>query len=152
LIVKLQQPKPANLEVWDNYGSPVERIAFDDTRWAWKGKWITQKDSDRRGTPRDNRSTSENGAEASILFEGSGAIVVGPYLPTGGRADVFLDGKLDRTVDVYSDEENKKFGEAIWHTFGLAPGKHTVRLVAKGEPYPGSKGSEIAVTDLIVFR
>jgi ADP-ribosylglycohydrolase len=152
LIVKLQQPKPGNLEVWDNYGSPVERIVFDDSRWAWKGKWITQKDKDRRGTPRDNRSTSEKGAEASILFEGSGAIVVGPYLPTGGRADVFLDGKLDRTVDVYSDEENKKFGEAIWHTFGLAPGKHTVRLVAKGEPYPGSKGSEIAITDLIVFR
>ena len=152
LIVKVQQPKPANLEVWDNYGSPVERIVFDDTRWTWKGKWITQKDKDRRDTPRDNRSTSENGAEASILFEGSGAIVVGPYLPTGGRADVFLDGKLDRTVDVYSDEENKKFGEAIWHVFGLAPGKHTVRLVAKGEPYPGSKGSEIAITDLIVFR
>ena len=92
------------------------------------------------------------GAEASIAFEGTGAIVSGPYLPTGGKADVYLDGKFDRTVDVYPDEDSTKGGEAVWHAFGLKPGRHTLRLVVRGEPYPGSKGSQITLESLIIFR
>jgi hypothetical protein len=77
---------------------------------------------------------------------------VGPYLPSGGKADVYLDGKLDRTVDVYPDENNAKRGESVWHTFKLKNGKHEIRLVVRGEPYEGSTGTDIAVQDLVVFR
>ena len=99
-----------------------------------------------------SKFSSAKGAEASITFEGTGAIVVGPYLPNGGKADVYLDGKLDRTVDVYPDEDRIKHGEAVWHAFGLKPGKHTVRVAVRGEPYPGSKGAEIQIEDIVVFR
>jgi hypothetical protein len=143
LIVKVQRPQPAKLELWDDYGSPVERIPAADVRWQWKGAWNESK---------TGRIASEKGAEASITFEGTGAMVVGPYLPTGGKADVYLDGKLHRTIDVYPDEEARKGGESVWHAFGLKPGKHTVRLAVRGEPYPGSKGSEIAIEDFVVFR
>ena len=34
----------------------------------------------------------------------------------------------------------------------LKPGKHTLKLVVKGEPYQGSKGSKIALSNLVVFR
>jgi hypothetical protein len=78
--------------------------------------------------------------------------VAGPYLPNGGKADVYLDGKLDRTVDVYPDEDVRKGGEAVWHAFGLKPGTHMLRLVVRGEPYGDSKGSEIGIEDLVVFR
>ena len=77
---------------------------------------------------------------------------MGPYLPTGGKADVYLDGKLDRTIDVYPDEDHTKLSEAVWHAFGLAAGKHIVRIVARGEPYPGSKGAEIQIEDAVIFR
>jgi len=77
---------------------------------------------------------------------------VGPYLPTGGKADVYLDGKLHSTIDVYPDESERKGGESVWHAFGLKPGKHTVGLVVRGEPYPGSAGAEIAVEEFVVFR
>jgi hypothetical protein len=40
----------------------------------------------------------------------------------------------------------------VWHAFGLKNAKHTVRLVVRGEPYPGSKGADIGIADLIVFR
>jgi hypothetical protein len=143
LIVKAQAPKPARLEVWDDYGSPVERIAATDPRWQWKGDW---KRSQATFTAKDQ------GAEASISFEGTGAIVTGPYLPTGGKADVYLDGKLNRTVDVYPDEDQPKSGEAVWHAFRLKPGKHAIRVVVRGEPYGASKGTEIGLTDLVVFR
>ena len=143
VLVKTQYPKPAKLELWDDYGSPRERIAAKDVRWQWKGEWRTQNDT---------RTASQPGAEASIDFEGTGAIIVGPYLATGGTAEVYLDGKLHRTIDVYPDENSNKRKESVWHAFHLKPGKHSVRLAVKGEPYPGSRGADIAIEDLVVFR
>lgn len=143
--VKVQTPEAAKLELWDDYGSPVERIEAADARWHWKGNWAPAKDG-------KSRTASDKGAESTIAFEGTGAIVTGAYLPSGGRADVYLDGKLDRTVDVYPDEDNGKTGESVWHAFGLKNGKHEVRLVVRGEPYANSKGKDIEVRDLIVFR
>lgn len=151
LIVRTQSAKPARLAVWDDYGSPVERVSVVDPRWSWKGSWRAQTES-RRNTPVHTRTASEKGAEASVSFAGTGAIVAGPYLPSGGRAEVYLDGKLDRAVDVYPDEDNRKGGEAVWHAFGLTNGRHTVRIVVLGEPYPGADGSDIAIDELVVFR
>jgi hypothetical protein len=150
VIVKLQRPRPAKLELWDDYGSPVERVTANDQRWNWKGKWVESSMQTRRTMLR--RVSAEKDAEATISFEGTGAVIVGPYLPTGGKADVYLDGKLERTVDVYPDEDRPKFGESVWHAFGLKNTKHTLRLVVRGEPYPGSKGSDIGVESLLVFR
>jgi hypothetical protein len=150
LVMKLQRPKAAKLEVWDDYGSPVERISADDPRWSWKGEWRTSNPQARRQISR--RVASAKGAEATVAFEGTGAIITGPYLPTAGKAEVYLDGKLDRVVDVHPDEDRSKGGEAVWHAFGLKNGKHTVRIVVLGEPYARSKGSDIGIDDLIVFR
>ncbi|MDX2154171.1 MAG: ADP-ribosylglycohydrolase family protein [Bryobacteraceae bacterium] len=150
LIVKTQAPRAAKLELWDDYGSPVERLASDDARWTFKGEWRTPEAS---GGRRVNRKVSATkGAEAAIAFEGTGAVIVGPYLPSGGKAEVWLDGKLDRVVDVYPDETHMKGGESVWHAFGLKNGKHTLRLVVLGEPYPGATGAEIGIDHLVVFR
>lgn len=150
LIVKLQTPKAPKLEIWDDYGSPVERIGTADSRWHWSGEWKTEEIEWGGTVP--VRSASEKGAAAEIEFQGTGAILTGFYLPTGGKADVFLDEKLDRTVDVYPDENSRKGGEAVWHGFGLKAGKHSLRLVVRGETYPGSTGTDITLTDLVVFR
>jgi hypothetical protein len=143
LTVRVQEPRPAKLELWDDYGSPVERVPASDVRWEWKGSWRADRQA---------RITNEKGAEVTVSFNGTGVIVVGPYLPTGGKADVYLDGSLHGTTDVYPDENSRKGDESVWHAFNLKPGKHTVRLVVRGEPYPGSKGSDIAIEDLVVFR
>jgi hypothetical protein len=145
LLVKVQQPRAAKLEVWDDFGSPVERVAAGDPRWKFQGAW-------RSDPKRPSRAASEKGAEAAIEFEGTGAIITGPYLPTGGKYDVYLDGKLHQTLDAYSDEKSGKGGESVWHAFGLKNGKHIVRLVVRGEPYPGSGGAEVGIDDLVLFR
>ena len=145
LLIRVQQPEAAKYEVWDDYGSPVERIAHADPRWKFSGDW---KEDDRK----TRLFTDRKGASAEIQFEGKGAIVVGPYMPSGGKAEIYLDGKLDRIVDVYPDEDSWKNTDAVWHAFGLRPGTHTLRLVVLGEPYPGSSGSEISVEGLVVFR
>lgn len=143
LVVKVQTPKPAKLDSWDDFGTPVERVAHADPRWTWKGAWTAAART---------RQASAQHAEAAISFEGTGAIVTGPYLAAGGRADVYLDGRLDRTVDAYSDEEASKNTEAVWHAFGLKRGRHTLRMVVRGEPFGGSKGTTVGIEDLVVFR
>jgi hypothetical protein len=149
LVFSAEAPRPAKLALWNDYGSPAERIAVDDARWSWQGKWSVTERSAKTGAA---RQSAEKGAEASVSFEGTGGILVGAYLPSGGKADIYLDGKLDRTVDVYPDENGRKSGEAVWHAFGLRNGKHTIRLVVRGEPYGGSSGADIVLTNLVVFR
>jgi hypothetical protein len=36
LMVKVQEPKAPALEVWDDYGSPVERVGSADPRWQFR--------------------------------------------------------------------------------------------------------------------
>lgn len=151
--VRTQAPKAPKLKVWDNFGSPVERIDGGDARWTWTGEWMTRA----RNTAQNARElvshrSAVKGATATIAFEGTGAVVAGAYLTTGGMLEVYLDGKLDRKLDVYSDERGDRAGEAVWHAFGLKPGKHTMRLVVLGERYPDSGGADVSVDDLIVYR
>lgn len=142
----MQAPKAPKLEVWDDYGIPVERVAVSDARWQWSGAWEGGERS------AGQRVSSAKGASAEIGFEGRGVILVGSYLPDGGLADIYLDGRQVAIVDVYPDEDNGKGGESVYHDFSLKPGKHTLKLVVKGEPYKDSKGAKIALTDLVVFR
>lgn len=153
LLIPKQAPVPAQLELWDDYGSPVERISAGDPRWSWTGAWkVAERFSWGAGTEIPVRSTDQKGAEAAITFQGTGAILVGPYLPDGGVADVYLDGELQSAVDVYSDEEEGKSGEAVWHAFRLEDRKHDLRIVIRGEPYADSKGSVVVIEALVVFE
>jgi hypothetical protein len=156
LIVTIQDPSPAQLEMWDDFGSPVELIWIDDPRWSIQGAWEQesyQKDHwDLRWA-----TCGDAGAEASIRFEGTGAIIGGMYMPTGGMVDVYLDDELNRTVDVNSDEDSAKVNESVWHAFGLEDTEHELRVVVRGEPYRGPdeverEGTDVALSFLKVFR
>ncbi|MFQ5741879.1 MAG: ADP-ribosylglycohydrolase family protein [Acidobacteriota bacterium] len=151
LLIPTQKPVPPELRLWNDFGSPMERVGTDDPRWSWTGPWTVVK-AGKQWWQRDRRAAAAKGAEATVTFQGTGAIVVGPYLPDGGRVDVYLDGHLERSTDVYSDEEEGKGTEDIWHRFGLEEGQHTVRLVVQGEPFSDSRGSTVAIEDLVVFR
>jgi hypothetical protein len=156
VTIKTQEFRPAAVETWDDYGSPVERISVHDARWTFSGAWAGEHAASDRG-PSGVRWTGAAGAEASIAFEGTGAILAGTYLPSGGVADVYLDGALHRTVDAYSDEDADRSEEAVWHAFGLAPGEHRLRVVVRGAPYRGSggdasSGTDVSLAYLLVFR
>jgi hypothetical protein len=151
VVVKLQSPRPPKLEIW-NPGRPAERIRTSDARWSWKGAWKESEAKRRDGSPRGVKTASDKDAEATLAFQGSGVMISGAYLPAGGTADVYLDGKLNRRIDVYSDGDGARAGNAVWHTWGLKNRQHTVRLVVRGEPFRDSKGTNISIDDAIVFR
>jgi len=151
VTVEIQEPRQARLESWDDYGSVKEQVAFDDERWQWRGDWQRIEMKIWR-TARASNISGSHGAEATISFEGTGAAITGILLPTGGQAEVYLDGELSRTIDVYPDEPDPKARESIWHEFGLENGRHQLRLVVLGQPFGASKGSDISITGLLVFE
>ena len=128
--------------VGHDYGSPVERIPITDPRWSFRGEWTTNSNA---------RVSAVKGAEATISFEGTGAIVTGRFVPNGGMLEVYLDGKFHRRLDACSDEKNNRYDEAVWHAFHLKPGRHVVRVVVLGRPYPGSTGSDVVIGGFIGF-
>ncbi len=148
LLIPVQKPKAPALEVWDDYGSPAESVPFSDSRWKWVGNWGPLDPSRKESS----RMASDKNAAALIGFEGTGAIVVGPFLPEGGQADIFLDGTLHRTVDVCSDEGRSKGEEAIWHVFGLKNQSHQLKILVRGESYGSGRKTDVAIDRLVVFR
>jgi len=144
ITVPVEKPVTLKLEQFAP-GKVVERIALDDARWKWQGDW--QKTGERRAEMRSKTA----GAEASVRFEGTGAMLVGSLDADRGTADLYLDGKLRGKIDGYNDD-GARGGEGLWGKFDLKPGNHTVRVVVKGEPYPGSKDAWIYLEDLIVYR
>jgi len=144
LTIPVQEPGDVKLEQF-NPGKPVERISFTDARWSFTGKW--QKGKAEEGE--FNRS-DEAGAQATVKFKGTGAILYGELLPEGGIMEVSLDGKSMGSFDAFNDDGERT--EGFWGKFDLTAGEHVVKLVVKGQAYPGSKGAWVPVGQLIVFQ
>jgi len=84
-------------------------------------------------------------AGQSVQFEFSGGAIYWRAAAGGdaGRADVYLDGVLEKTVDCYFAECPLVYQFAFIKT-GLDPQKtHTIKIVVRGDKNPASSGSSI---------
>ena len=142
--IPVQAPAALKLEQFAP-GKVVERIASTDARWKRQGAW------EKSGHGQAGMRAKTKGAEASVTFDGTGAMLVGTLDEDRGTADLYLDGTLMTKIDGYNDD-GRRDGEGMWGQFDLKPGPHAVRVVVKGEPYPGSKGAWVDLEDLIVYR
>ncbi len=88
-----------------------------------------------------------------LKFNGTGITLMGNWIKDGGKADIYLDGQFSRTIDSYfywSKQEHQ--GMNLWHVMGLKPGDHTLRVVVKGEKRPESAGTNLYVTEALIFK
>lgn len=151
LAVRRQTEKAAPWEEWKGRAVPKERIPVTDARWSFTGDW--KRDSEtRRDIVRVTRTSSVKGTEATVSFEGTGVAIAGPFLPSCGKAEVRVDNRPPKTVDCYPDENVRKLNDSMFHVFGLADGKHSLRIRPLGESVFDSKGADVAVTDVIVYK
>lgn len=90
-------------------------------------------------------TTSQPGATASITFMGSGAEWIGLKSPTGGSAQVLLDGNVDATVNLHSSSNAEQ--QRLWVKRGLPCAVHTVTINAA----PGS-GQVVTLDALDVWQ
>lgn len=82
------------------------------------------------------------GATARVAFDGTGIDWVTVTGPNRGRAQVYVDGTLVRTVDLWSAV--RTFG-VVRPIEGLAAGAHVLRIVATGTARRGSAGTLVAI-------
>jgi len=144
LTIPEQEPRSLKLEQFAP-GKVVERIAIEDPRWQWQGAW--EKVTGRLSETRSRAA----GAEATVTFEGTGAMLVGSLNTDRGTADLYLDGESMGKIDGYNDD-GYRGSEGLWGKFDLKGGTHTVRIVVNGQPYSGSKDAWMNLEDLIVYR
>jgi GH25 family lysozyme M1 (1,4-beta-N-acetylmuramidase) len=86
------------------------------------------------------------GASTTFTFHGTGVQWGDAHGPFKGRAEIYVDGALVRTVDDYAGSVSVSTRSIT----GLAEGVHTLRVVVLGEGRPAAKGTEIALDDFIV--
>lgn len=155
VMVKIQEPVAPKNEV--SFPDVVfdRRISvFDDNGWKFKGKWSTYETSSwpDKKMVKQSMYAEKAGDELEISFSGTGISIDGNWYKDGGLADVYVDGKLHRTIDTYYGFANQQHTESMWHILNLEPGDHKIRLVVKGEKRPDSAGTRVYITSIIVFK
>lgn len=147
--IKTQIPTPFAMEtafpklVFDRQVS-----VFQKDGWEFKGKWQTYN----RG--RDQAKVSANkGDEAVFNFNGTGVSICGNWFKDCGKADIFIDGELKRTIDGYFWFAKQTHDDMnLYHITNLKQGNHTVVIVIKGEKRPEATAANLYLTKAIVFK
>jgi hypothetical protein len=92
------------------------------------------------------RYAISRGASASLTFTGRAIVWHGPTGPTRGKARVFIDGRLVRTVDLRRSSFDAR--ATLFSTRWSGAGRHTIRIVVLG-----TRGrAMVAVDDFTIRR
>jgi len=154
LSVKCQNPKPLPLEV-SFPGIKYEKTvwALDAKDWKYTGDWKIYETTDSQKNTRKQSMVAEKAGDAvEFTFDGTGLSIEGNWYKDGGKADVYVDGKLHRNIDTYFHYAGQQHESiSIWHVLNLKPGNHSVRLVVKGEKKPESEGTRIYLVRALIF-
>ncbi len=79
----------------------------------------------------------------TLTFEGPDVYWRALRSPDSGKADVYVDGALRKTVDCYSPQSTD-YEQIVYILTGLSPhGTHTIKVVARGDKNATSKGKAI---------
>ena len=156
LKIKVQQPQAFALEV------AFPKLVFDRKISAFategvqiKGHWsnVGPKDPTKLEARSQATFSGNAGDEISFTFEGTGVSISGNWFKDGGKADVFVDGQFKRSIDCYFNYSNQQHENMdLYHITNLAQGKHTIKVVVKGEKRPESAGTNVYITEAVVFK
>ena len=94
----------------------------------YRGNWTTVADDDAWGDML--RRTRSRGASASLSFTGRSVAWVARRGPTSGRAQIYIDGRLVKTIDLRSATRIDR--EVVYQRTWSAVGSHTIRIVNLG--------------------
>jgi hypothetical protein len=128
--------------------------AVGPKRLGDQGQWATgdcpnfrghAKQGDENGSvPFTCRAASQAGARAAISFEGDQVRLIAQAGPSGGKADVYLDGvKQLCGIDFWCPQRREQ--QVLYYRNGLAAGKHRLETVALGTKNPLSAGTEVNI-------
>ncbi|MFZ1934283.1 MAG: hypothetical protein WCB27_08860 [Thermoguttaceae bacterium] len=122
-------------------GDDPQQMAEDD-RLQYEGFWLVTPWTHASGGML--HASKAAGADAAFEFEGNQVRLIGRADPSGGRADVYLDGVEQLCgIDFWSPVPRDQ--QVLCYKNGLAQGKHTLKIVALGTKNPYSKGTRVYI-------
>ena len=107
---------------------------------VFEGAWRGESDS--------AHITDSANASLTFGFTGNQVRILGGFGPTGGLADVYLDGEK-QLVQVDCWNPTPRDGQVLYYRNGLAQSPHTLKLTARGAGNPLSQGSRLSVEQLL---
>jgi subtilisin len=120
-----------NASAWSEVSPVTSRVVQDGSHLlARTGTW-----RHAYGTAMSGGSTwyaRANGASLSCAFTGRGLAVVMPYGPGRGRAQIWVDGSLAGTLDMYRSTVSSR--RIVLSRSWASSGPHVVRVVVLGTP------------------
>jgi hypothetical protein len=149
LAIKVQAPQPFALEVsFPKLVFDRSVTVFEKGGWDFKGNWETYNPTNAQAM-----FSSKAGDEAIFTFVGTGVSIVGNWFKDCGKADIFVDGEMKRTIDGYFSFANQTHTDMnLYHITNLTQGKHTIRVVVKGEKRPEATAANLYLSKAIVFK
>jgi hypothetical protein len=147
VTIPRQAPRAWRLEQW-NPGDPAQRLGASDAAWHWSGAWVNAREP-RDEKDRPGKAVSDAGASVELTFTGVGVAVTGSRSSQGGRADVYLDGTKAGTLDAFILDRTND--DALWHTFDLRPGTHTLRIVVRADADTRSTGHRVVIANAVTY-
>jgi hypothetical protein len=155
ISIKVQEPAAPAAEIsFPDVVFDKSVSVFDKSGWIFKGGWKPyelRSESDKK-VIRQSMYAEKAGDEIDLDFRGSGISIEGNWYKDGGKADIYVDGKLHRSIDTYYNFANQQHTVSIWHVLHLADGDHRVRILVKGEKRPESAGTRIYITSATIFK
>jgi hypothetical protein len=121
--------------------TPPGRVEETSSAVQWSGVWSVNNNPAQSGG--SARLSMSAGARATFTFNGTSVTWTGQRDQWSGIAQVFIDGVLKASVDMYAPQPSAR---AVAYTMsGLAPGAHTIAVEATGTKRSSSKGSWVWV-------
>jgi hypothetical protein len=154
--IKIQEPSSPPVEVsFPNVVFEKRISVFENDAWKFTGKWQTANRKPKTGNDviKVSRVGEKKGEYVEFTFSGTGVSLTGSWNKEGGKADIFVDGVFERTIDTYFYFNKQQPGSmSIWHKFNLPPGNHKVKVEVKGEKRTEAEGTKINIIDALVFK
>ena len=130
--------------------APTEEPATEETTHqetapslAYNGDWASAGHPDYLGG--QARWATDRGASVSIDFTGIGIAWIGPTGPTRGKARVYVDGRLVKTVDTYAATFDPS--RVLFSTSYTTQKPRTLKIVVLG-----TRGHPMVAIDAFVVR
>ena len=115
-----------------------------DAAISYNGSWTAASNGNySAGT---GTWTSNSGNFAQYSFTGTGVKWYGVVGADHGKADVYIDGAFDATVDLYANDWAAN--TVVYAKNGLANGLHTIKIVARGDKNVASTNTFVEIDAL----
>jgi GH25 family lysozyme M1 (1,4-beta-N-acetylmuramidase) len=124
----------------------VHDIRSSDTRVALRGAW-----SDVEGTKAIGKTlvrATAAGPSAKLRFKGAQVALVAQRGPSGGQAEVVLDGAVVATVDLYAATTSAR---RLVFVSDVQPGAHVIVVRSLGKGQAASQGTAVELDAFVVL-